>query len=154
MNDKTLLLSALILTAFATERPQSPRQQGHKKSAIIKITINPEGRVNAVLVGDTPSHLPCDVPVDLPVKIFNQGFITAPLNAELVDPPSSNSKVGFQSEPLKGAPEELRMLTLILRTPEDEDFTIAFRAERPDLDQSDNNRVHFVIRCENPSKST
>jgi hypothetical protein len=113
----------------------------------INITINPEARVSVVLAGVLPPPAPCGTATDLPVKIVNQGFVTAPLEAELVGDAPADVTLDFHPDPLKGVPDELRTLHITLTKPGPTDLTIAFRAhnEIPDLGGRD--RVHFLIHC-------
>ncbi len=113
----------------------------------IKITINPEARVSVALAGELPSPAPCGVATDLPVKIVNQGFVTAQLEAELVGNAPAGVTLDFHPAPLKGLPEEMRALRIVLAQPGSTDLTIAFKAhnEIPDLGGRD--RVHFLINC-------
>jgi hypothetical protein len=118
-----------------------------RDQAPIIITINPEARVSVALGGALPRFVPCGEPATLPVKIINQGFVTASLEAELVEDVPMGAKLEFLPEPLKGLPEELRQLDIILTTPGPSDLTVAFRAhnEAPDLGGRD--RIHFLMRC-------
>jgi len=113
----------------------------------IKITINPEARVSVVLAGASPSPAPCGKAVDWPVKIVNQGFVTSQLEAEIVGDVPPGVTLDFHPAPLKGVPEEVRVLHLTLAKPGVIDLTHAFRAhnEIPDLGGRD--RVHFLLRC-------
>jgi hypothetical protein len=113
----------------------------------IKITINPEARVSVVMAGALPSPAPCGKAVDLLVKVVNQGFVTSQLEAEVVGDVPPEVTLNFHPAPLKGVPEELRMLHLTLTKPGVVDLTLAFRAhnEIPDLGGRD--RVHFLLRC-------
>jgi hypothetical protein len=113
----------------------------------IKITINPEARVSVVMAGALPSPVPCGTVADFPVKIVNQAFVTSQLEAEVVGDIPPAVTLDFHPAPLKGVPEELRMLHLTLTKPGVIDLTLAFRAhnEIPDLGGRD--RVHFLLRC-------
>src|SRR5882762_5575370 len=113
----------------------------------IKITINPEARVSVALAGALPPPVVCGTAADFSVKIVNQGFVTARLEAELVGDPPPGVSLDFHPEPLKGVPEESRELRITLTKPGPTDLTIAFRAhnEIPDLGGRD--RIHFLARC-------
>jgi hypothetical protein len=115
--------------------------------APIKITINPEARVSVALAGELPPPARCGIATDLPVKIVNQGFVTAQLEAELVGNAPAGVTLDFHPAPLKGLPEELRALRIVLSQPGPMDLTIAFKAhnEIPDLGGRD--RVHFLMSC-------
>jgi hypothetical protein len=113
----------------------------------IKITINPEARVSVALAGQLPPPAPCGIATDLPVKIVNQGFVTAQLQAELVDNAPAGVTLDFHPAPLKGLPEELRALRIVLVQPGPTDLTIAFKAHNEIPDLVDRDRVHFLISC-------
>jgi hypothetical protein len=112
----------------------------------IKITINPEARVSVGLAGTLPPPALCGTIIELPVKIVNQGFVTARLEAELVGTPTGVT-LDFHPDPLKGVPEELRKMLITLTKPGTIDLTVAFRAhnEMPDLGGRD--RIHFLMQC-------
>jgi hypothetical protein len=116
--------------------------------APIKITINPEARVSVALVGTLPQSLPCGMPTELIVKIVNQGFVTARLEAKLVGDVPPGATLDFHPEPLTGMPEESQTLHIKLTRSGPADITIAFRArsEMPDLGGRD--RIHFLMRCQ------
>jgi len=113
----------------------------------IRITINPEARVSAVLAGAFPAATACGTPVDLSVKIINQGFVTSQLEAEFVGIVPAGATLNFHPEPLKGVPEELRTLRITLSTPGSTDLTIAFRSHNNAPDLGGRDRVHFLMKC-------
>lgn len=117
----------------------------------IKITINPEARVSVGLAGTLPPPVLCGTTTDLPLRIVNQGFVTASVEASLVGDAPAGVTLYFRPEPLRGVPEELRKLHITLTKPGLTDLTIAFRAhnEIPDLGGRD--RIHFLMHClQNP----
>src|ERR1700735_3424370 len=87
------LAVAAVFLLPALARANDEHTQDHRamemgvspNDAPIKITINPEARVSVALAGQLPPPAPCGIATDLPVKIVNQGFVTAQLEAELVD---------------------------------------------------------------------
>ncbi len=113
----------------------------------ITISINPEARVSATVIGGPPSSVSCGTPIDLPVSIVNQGFVTAVLEATLVDSIPSGASIKFSAAPLKGVHKEQRLLRVILQKPGASDITISFRPkhEAPDLGGRD--RIHLILRC-------
>ena len=113
----------------------------------IKITINPEARVRVALAGELPPPTPCGIATDLPVKIVNQGFVTAQLEAELVDNAPAGVTLDFHPAPLKGLPQELRALRIVMAQPGPVDLTIAFRAHNETADLGGRDRVHFLMSC-------
>jgi hypothetical protein len=115
--------------------------------APIRITINPEARVSVATVESFAPTARPGVALELPVRIVNQGFVTARLEAELVDGAPPGVSLEFHPEPLKGLPAEERILRITARYPGTVDLTIAFRArnEIPDLGGRD--RIHFLVRC-------
>jgi hypothetical protein len=144
-----LILPALVCAA-------GDRQHIHDRAMIdgqspkdppIRITINPEARVSVILTGALPPPTRCGTISDLPVKIVNQGFVTARLEAELVGDAPAGVTLDFRPLPLTGVPEEFRELHIVMTNPGPIDLTIAFRAhnETPDLGGRD--RIHFLLRC-------
>jgi hypothetical protein len=113
----------------------------------IKITINPEERVSVALAGQLPPPAPCGIGTDLPVKIVNQGFVTAQLEAALVDNVPAGVTLDFHPAPLKGLPEELRAVRIVLAQPGPTDLTIAFKAHNEIADLGGRDRVHFLMSC-------
>jgi hypothetical protein len=145
-------LLALPLAALADGGPPASGRcsplSAQAPDCPIVITINPEGRVSAVIVGSLPPPAPYGAPVDLPVAVVNQGFSTGRLEARLVGIPAAAATLDFHPEPLKGAPLERRMLRITLTGGAPADLTIAFslRNESPDLGGRD--RVHMLLRGE------
>jgi hypothetical protein len=113
----------------------------------IVLTINPEARVSVVMAGALPPAVPCGSALDLNVKVVNQGFVTASLEAALVGNAPAGVTLHLDPEPLKGIPEESRILRVTLTHRGQTDLTVAFRAhnEIPDLDGRD--RIHFLVEC-------
>jgi hypothetical protein len=154
MTRNVLAVTAIFLLPLLARTQDDTHMHNHPGMAAvspndppIKITINPEARVSAVMAGALPSPAPCGTAIDLPVKIVNQGFVTSQLEAAVVGDVPPGVTLDFHPAPLKGAPEELRMLHLTLTKPGTVDLTLAFRAhnEIPDLGGRD--RVHFLLRC-------
>src|SRR5271154_3714145 len=92
-NNYVVLFAALALTlpGFAEDGTQTP-DRGALEAALpsdapINVTINPEGRVSVTLGHALPSPTPCRTPVEFGVRIVNQGFVTARLEAQLVGNP-------------------------------------------------------------------
>jgi cell division septation protein DedD len=148
------VVAALLLPALA--RADDEHTQDHRTMQMgvsspndppIKITINPEARVSVALAGALPPPAPCGVATDLPVKIVDQGFVTAQLEAELVDNAPAGVTLDFHPAPLKGLPEELRALRIVLAQPGPADLTIAFKAHNEIADLGGRDRVHFLMSC-------
>jgi len=59
-----------------------------KGDTSIRITVNPEARVSATLLGSMSPILRCGSATDLPVTIVNQGNLTTALEVEIIDPPN------------------------------------------------------------------
>ena len=144
-------LFPLYALSCAAEAEHIHDHQGMQPSSIheppIKITINPEARVSVTLAGAFPPPGPCGTAADLLVKIVNAGFVTARLEAELVDTVPAGVTLELDPQPLKGVPEEVRHLRITLTQSGPTDLTIAFRAhhEIPDLGGRD--RIHFLMSC-------
>ena len=115
--------------------------------APIEISINPEARVSVALAAPIPAHNVCRRPVILPVKIKNDSFITAHLEARLVENVPSGVMLDFRPAPLSGKPEDWRQLAITLMEPGTKDLTISFKVRNdiPALGRRD--RVHFLISC-------
>jgi hypothetical protein len=114
----------------------------------IMVTINPEGRVSAMIVGALPPPAAYGAPVELGVVVVNQGFSTGRLEARLVGSPAAAATLDFRPDALKGAPLEKRTLRVVLSGTAPTDLTIAFslRNESPDLGGRD--RIHMLLRGE------
>src|ERR1700722_5196960 len=61
--------------------------------APIQIIINPEARVSVSLTGNWPPPEPCGKPLVVPIQVINQGFVTATLEARIVDDVDRKIKV-------------------------------------------------------------
>lgn len=121
----------------------APHGQG---GAPIVVTINPEARVSAELNSPTPATTKCGAPIRLQVKILNQGGITAPLRAHLVDAPAGVT-IALDGAPLSGQPEDWRTIRVISKRKSDTDLTIAFSLTNGAGDLADRDRVHWLLRC-------
>ena len=115
--------------------------------APFKITINPEARVSVEMAGPLPPPAACGAPVDLPVRIINEGFLMSRLDAQLVGDMPLGTVLEFQPEPLKGLPEEMRSLRITLAKPGTADLTVAFKPHNEIPDIGGRDRVHFLMRC-------
>ena len=146
---RLLFVIALSLPILAIAQHQHVRENeaAAPGDPPIKITINPEARVSAMLWGVLPLPVTCGTPADLQIKIINQGFVTAKLEAKLAEDNSEGVTLDFHPEPLRGVPEEFRVLRLTLRKPGPTDVTISFttRNNAPDLGGRD--RIHLLLRC-------
>jgi hypothetical protein len=87
------------------------------------------------------------VPVDLLVRIVNDGFLTAPLEATLVDSIPGGTVVELSDKPLTGLREETRVLRLTVSVRTTADFTIAFRTRHNVSDLGGRDRILFVALC-------
>src|SRR5262245_59270183 len=114
-------LAVVIATAVAStvgSRAADDHSEGHESHTLttngpeapIEITINPEVRVSVSRGGELPSPVSCGEPLEVPVHIVNRGFLTAPLEATLVDSVPEGASVLFSPEPLTGIREERRTL--------------------------------------------
>lgn len=153
MRHGVAVLAALWLSlAFAGEDGELAHDHASmaaaaSDSAAIQVTINPEARVSASMSGRLPPPGPCGTPTDLRIRIVNQAFVTAALEADLVGNAPPEVAMEFEPAPLTGAREEFRLLRLTLARPGSTDVTIAFRARRHEPDLAGRNRVHFLLRC-------
>jgi hypothetical protein len=146
------LLVGLVLPWIGRAGEDAPGQEPHGRTAAsvdaapVVVTINPEGRVSAALGSPLPSPVPWDTPVELAVKIVNQGFVTGHLEAQLVGDPKPRVRLDFPDDALKGVPQETRTLRLTLLKATPTDLTIAFRMRRDVPSPAGRDRVHFVLR--------
>lgn len=153
-----MLKAAAALVAFcwipllqAQHQDHTHAHESHpprsSNEAPIKVTINPEARVSVALDGKLPPTVTRGKALSLPVTIVNQGFVTALLQARLVESAVDGVALEFSSEPLKGLSEEHRILRITLTKAGPVDITVAFRAKNliPDLGGRD--RIHFVLNC-------
>jgi hypothetical protein len=114
--------------------------------AAIKITINPEGRVSVTFEGPLPPPAPQGTPIAFDIKIVNQGFSTARLEARLVGAPAPGAILDFRPEPLRGIPEETRTMRITLTGRAQTDLTIAFRLQHEEPDLGGRDRIHLLMR--------
>lgn len=119
----------------------------------IVVTINPEARVSVTGHGLTYRSLPCHKPIDLPVKIINLGFVTAPLRVRLVDSVPGVSSATLLGNGLTGVREEHRVLRLSVEGTGFVDVTIAFSAQHDIEDLDGRSRVHLLLECRSPRPS-
>jgi hypothetical protein len=153
MRRNAVLVALLVLPvlAYADDNENIPDHQQMEAAAPndppLKITINPEARVSVTLAGRLPPSVPCGTATDLAVRIVNQGFVTAQLEAELVGDVRAGATLDFHPEPLKGVPEELRNLCIRLIEPGSTDLTLSFRTDNNAPDLGGRDRVHFLMHC-------
>lgn len=147
MSRCTLVLAVILMIPVLACADEHVHAAPSPTDPPIKITINPEARVSATFGGTMPPAVTCGTPAALSVKIVNQGFVTSRLEAVVADAPAGTT-LEFHPVPLKGIPEELRELRIILTKPGLADLTIAFRShnEAPDIGGRD--RVHFLMSCQ------
>lgn len=117
------------------------------RHAPIEISINPEARVSVVLAAPVPASNACRRPIIVPVKILNDGFVTAHLEAHLVGNVPSGVTMDFRPKPLSGKPEDWRQLAVTLMEPGTKDLTISFKAHNDIPDLGGRDRIHFLISC-------
>lgn len=147
------LLTIAWCSAERTQRAQAREPPAGTRDPVIVVTINPESRVSVAIAGALPPVARCGTTVDLPVKIINQGFVTARPEAQLVDTRLPDVTVTLDPEPLKGLPEETRILHIKLVTPGQTDLTVVFRTHNEMLDLGGRDRVHFLMQC-HPAATT
>ena len=147
----TLAVFSWIALAHAQDEGHLHDHHARDSSAVteapINITVNPEVRVSVTRGGKLPPAAPCGEAIEIPVKIVNQGFLTAPLQATLVDSDPGEVSVEFVEVPLKGTREEHRVLRVVLQKPGTLDVTIAFRAKNDISDLGGRDRIHLLLWC-------
>jgi hypothetical protein len=145
---KPLILATVLgLPALAFAGDKHMHETASPQDPPIQITINSEARVSVTLAGALPPAAPCGTTTNLSVKIVNRGFVTARLEADLVGDAPAGVTLDFHPTPLKGLPEEERVLRITLAKPGPTDVTIAFRAHNEAPDLGGRNRVHFLMDC-------
>jgi hypothetical protein len=121
--------------------------RGAQPDAPIKITINPEERISVDFGYAPPQVEACGRVIDLQVRIVNQGFATARLKAQFVGDAPAGAALDFASEPLKGVPEELRHLRIVLPRSWTGDLTISFAIRGGIPDFGNQKQIHFLVSC-------
>lgn len=139
-----------LLVSSAAEVHDHLHHEEQKSPRGIVVTVNPEARVSVVGHGLTYRSLPCHKPIDLPVKIINLGFVTAPLVVRLVEGAPSVRGVTLLGDSLTGAREENRLLRLSLDDVGFIDLTVAFSAQHDIEDLDGRSRVHLLLECQSP----
>lgn len=137
--------SALCLAAD-DERARPEAARSRSSPSFITITINPEGRISVILTRNQETAPRCGSSLLFPVRILNQAFLTAPLEASLIDAPT-DTRVDFSSERLTGAVEEDRQLRLTLERPGLTDITISFHLHNDIQASASRDRIHFLAHC-------
>lgn len=113
----------------------------------MRVTINPEARVRAVLTGAIPPPPHCGTPLILPVRIENEGFVTSRLQARLIADPPVGIALYLDAAPLRGAATENRELRIVPVSQASADVTIAFYALDDTTSAQSGNSVHLLVRC-------
>jgi hypothetical protein len=142
-------LASALTPAFAQHQHLTPMERVPGSGAQIIVTVNPEARVNAALGDALVRPDKCGSPLPLDIKVFNQGGITAPLQARLVGAPEYVA-IHMEKRPLSGLAEENQILHVILLRPGATDITVAFSVMGDNGDLADRDRVHLLLRCEKP----
>jgi hypothetical protein len=117
------------------------------RHAPIEISINPEARVSVALGSPIPARNVCRRPITLAVKIMNDSFITARLEAHLVGHVPPGLALDFKPARLSGKQEDWRALTITLAEPGPKDVTISFKVRNDIPDLGGRDRIHFLIDC-------
>ena len=142
-----------LISALTSAQDAGPMHNHHKMEGVssneppIRILINPEARVSVTLGGPLPPPTACGTVTDLAVKIVNQGFVTARLEAQFVGETPAGVTLDFHPEPLRGIPEELRTLHVTMTKPGPTDLTLTFKAHNGIPDLGGRDRIHFLISC-------
>ena len=123
---------------------------GSSRHAPLELSINPEARVSVALAAPFPGDNRCGRPINVPIKIMNDSFITARLEARLVANVPAGVRLDFRPAPLSGKPEDWREMTITLAEPGMKDITVSFKARNDIPDLGGRDRVHFLIGCRTP----
>jgi hypothetical protein len=150
----SVLAIALALGMGASAHAQHNEHADHQHNppqqpadAHIVVTINPEARVSAVIGARLPSPPACGSPTPIKVKVINQGFVTAPLRAAITGDGDQQVVLITDDAKLSGAPEDERLLQLVMQGPMPVDATIAFSIDDTVGDLAGRDRVHLLVRC-------
>jgi hypothetical protein len=84
---KLLRVVVLLLpVALAGTEPadQNAKKKASRGPAPKQVTVNPEARISVMQAGLLPTPASCGTSVELAVHVVNQGFVTAPLDAQIV----------------------------------------------------------------------
>jgi diadenosine tetraphosphatase ApaH/serine/threonine PP2A family protein phosphatase len=143
-----------LLLAFGTAAALAEDHSHHHSApppgnAQLVVTINPEARVSVVLGAPLPPPPPCGTATELKVEVINNGFVTAPLKAEIVGDDTRFVALHMDSAKLSGTPQDSRVLHLTPRGLDLADVTIAFSIENNIGDLGGRDRVHLLVRCIN-----
>lgn len=145
-----VLLSAAMLARAQDQGHLQDHHAGQASTsddAAIKITINPEARISVALGTRLPPPVACLHSMELPVLIVNRGYVTTPLDATLVAPLNEGVALEFSSAPLRGIPDERRVLRVSLAKRQPLFVTISFRIKNNFGDAGGNDRIHLLLRC-------
>jgi hypothetical protein len=115
--------------------------------AQIVVTINPEARISATAAAPMPPPAKCGTPVELKVRIVNQGYVTAPLRVAIVGDRSRRVALHMDTVKLSGRTEDARLVHLIPLSTGATDVTAAFSIHNNLGDQGGRDQVHLLVRC-------
>jgi hypothetical protein len=99
------------------------------------------------MTGSVPPSVPCGAASKLKVRVLNQAYVTALLEARLIGDSSNATSLEFHPKPLNGKPEEIISLRIKLQSPGVTDLTISFNARGEKQDLGGRDRVHFLMQC-------
>lgn len=149
-----IALLAASLLGFVQDNHGAHGKHGHDHgsaasyNADIVVTINPEARVS-VAVHTPRVRARCGTTVSLRLKVINQGYVTAPLNATAIGTGARHVAVDLSSARLTGRGEESRELRLRPVGGLPADVTIAFNISQEIGDLSGRDRVNLFVTCTN-----
>jgi len=143
-----LIVLSVLRSARADHEPHNRTVPSSTNSALVTLTINPEARVSVMLSGGPPPEPACGTAAALPIRIVNQGFVTAVLEARLIGKPARGGvKLTWEPRALSGDPEEVRVLGVVLFRHGSTDVTIAFNARGEGSDPGGRDRLHVLMSC-------
>ncbi|CDO34165.1 MULTISPECIES: hypothetical protein [Alphaproteobacteria] len=142
-----LLLMASVAGAQDHHQHHNDKSEALGQDAHIVVTINPEARVSAALHQPLPLQPKCGDARDFSVEIINQGFVTAPLRAAIIDGAGDRVALHMDVQKLSGRARDLRRLHLTPLDQRASDVTVAFSLDHNVGDQGKRDRVHILMRC-------
>ena len=140
------ILFGLDGSARAKQTKNDRKSLSHD-SANVVVTINPEARVMASPAAALPPPRLCGSPIELKIKVINNGFVTAPLLASAHEDAGRYVDVDMEPQKLSGEWEDSRVLRLIPHGPGPADVTIVFTLKNNIKDHGRNNQVHLLLSC-------
>jgi hypothetical protein len=125
-----------------------------ERTAQIKVTINPEGRVTAYRTMVQIPEIHCGTASNWLVRISNSGYVTAPLSVRVKNGPLNPAMVpdaaaafSLPNTKLTGARVEYQVMHLAFDQPTQVDATLVFAVGPATSDLGSRAEVPVLIKC-------